>query len=38
VPWRELIADYNKIRDGTEGVFPAFKDFNARILHPGGAG
>ena len=36
VPWRELIADYNKIRDGIEGVFPAFKDFNARILHPGG--
>ena len=36
VPWRELIADYNKIRDGIEGLFPAFKDFNARILHPGG--
>ncbi len=36
VRWSEMIADYNRIRDGIEGVFPAFKDFNARILHPGG--
>jgi len=36
VPWTELIADYAKIRDRIEGVFPAFKDFNARIAKPGG--
>src|SRR6266702_2847125 len=36
VQWSEMIADYNKIRDGIEGVFPAFKDFNTRIQHPGG--
>lgn len=36
VPWAELIADYAKIREGIEGVFPAFKDFNARIAKPGG--
>ena len=36
VPWAELIADYNRIRDGIEAVFPAFKDFNERIQHPGG--
>jgi molybdopterin-dependent oxidoreductase alpha subunit len=36
VRWTEMIADYNKIRDGIEGVFPAFADFNNRIKHPGG--
>jgi molybdopterin-dependent oxidoreductase alpha subunit len=36
VRWREMIADYDKIRDGIEGVFPAFADFNNRIKHPGG--
>ncbi|HEX7562120.1 MAG TPA: FdhF/YdeP family oxidoreductase [Bradyrhizobium sp.] len=36
VRWTEMIADYSKIRDGIEGVFPAFADFNARIQHPGG--
>ncbi len=36
VRWSEMIADYNRIRDAIEAVFPAFKDFNARILHPGG--
>jgi anaerobic selenocysteine-containing dehydrogenase len=36
VRWSELIADYNKIRHGIEGVFPAFADFNNRIKHPGG--
>src|ERR1700744_2215626 len=36
VPWTEMIADYNKIRDGIEAVFPAFADFNERIKHPGG--
>ncbi|WP_315834711.1 FdhF/YdeP family oxidoreductase [Bradyrhizobium prioriisuperbiae] len=36
VPWTELIADYGRIRDGIEGVFPAFKDFNQRVAKPGG--
>ncbi len=36
VPWTELIADYNRIRDGIEAVFPDFADFNNRIKHPGG--
>jgi len=36
VPWAELIADYDRIRNAIEGVFPDFKDYNARIRHPGG--
>ncbi|UGA46230.1 FdhF/YdeP family oxidoreductase [Bradyrhizobium quebecense] len=36
VPWLELIADYDRIRDAIEGVFPDFKDYNARIRIPGG--
>jgi molybdopterin-dependent oxidoreductase alpha subunit len=36
VRWAEMIADYSKIRDGIESVFPAFADFNTRIQHPGG--
>src|SRR6195952_2234718 len=36
VGWADLIADYGKIRDCIEGVFPAFADFNARIRKPGG--
>lgn len=36
VPWAKLVADYSKIRDRIEAVFPAFKDFNERIATPGG--
>jgi len=36
VNWADLTADYGKIRDAIEGVFPAFADFNARIKKPGG--
>ena len=36
VNWMELVADYSKIRDAIEGVFPAFKDYNRRIKEPGG--
>src|SRR3984885_9104145 len=36
VPWADLVADYGKIRDAIEAVFPAFADFNARIRKPGG--
>ncbi len=36
VDWAGMVADYGKIRDGIEAVFPAFADFNNRIKHPGG--
>jgi molybdopterin-dependent oxidoreductase alpha subunit len=36
VGWADLIADYGRIRDRIEAVFPAFADFNARIRKPGG--
>jgi molybdopterin-dependent oxidoreductase alpha subunit len=36
VPWLELIADYDQIREGIEAVFPEFADFNVRIRIPGG--
>jgi len=36
VNWMELVADYSRIRDAIEGVFPAFKDYNERIKLPGG--
>ena len=36
VDWAWLVADYDRIRDMIEAVFPEFQDFNARIRHPGG--
>jgi len=36
VPWDELIADYDRIRDAIASVFPDFGDFNTRIRAPGG--
>lgn len=36
VPWDEMIADYDRIRDAVASVFPDFADFNARIRVPGG--
>jgi len=36
VKWAELVADYSKIRDCIEAVFPDFADFNGRIKKPGG--
>lgn len=36
VDWDGLIADYDRIRDRIEAVFPDFFDFNARIRQPGG--
>jgi anaerobic selenocysteine-containing dehydrogenase len=36
VPWLDLSADYDRIRNGIEAVFPDFKDFNNRIRIPGG--
>jgi molybdopterin-dependent oxidoreductase alpha subunit len=35
VPWLDLIADYDRIRDGIESVFPEFESFNERIRVPG---
>jgi molybdopterin-dependent oxidoreductase alpha subunit len=36
IDWDGLVADYDRIRDKIEIVFPDFKDFNARIRVPGG--
>jgi molybdopterin-dependent oxidoreductase alpha subunit len=36
VPWSILVADYDRIRDKIETVFPEFKDYNGRIRVPGG--
>ena len=36
VPWLKLIADYDRIREGIEAVFPDFQNFNDRIRTPGG--
>ncbi len=36
VPWEDLIADYDRIRDAIEKVFPIFEAYNARIRVPGG--
>jgi anaerobic selenocysteine-containing dehydrogenase len=36
VDWAGLIADYDRIRDKIEAVFPEFNNFNERIRHPGG--
>ena len=36
VDWHGLVADYDRIRDGIESVFPIFTDFNRRVREPGG--
>lgn len=36
VPWEEMIADYDRIRDAIEAVFPIFQAYNHRIRVPGG--
>lgn len=36
IDWDWLVADYDRIRDKIEGVFPAFRDYNQRIKEPGG--
>ena len=36
VDWLDLVADYDRIRDAIEAVFPDFKDYNKRIRVPGG--
>jgi molybdopterin-dependent oxidoreductase alpha subunit len=36
VPWMDLIADYDRIRDAIASVFPDFGNYNERIRVPGG--
>jgi molybdopterin-dependent oxidoreductase alpha subunit len=36
IDWDGLVANYDRIRDKIEIVFPDFKDYNARIRQPGG--
>ncbi len=36
VDWEGLVADYDRIRDDIEAVFPIFADYNERIRVPGG--
>ena len=36
VPWRDLAADYDRVRDRIERVIPGFDDYNARVRKPGG--
>jgi molybdopterin-dependent oxidoreductase alpha subunit len=36
IDWEGLVANYDRIRDAIEGVFPGFHDYNARIKQPGG--
>jgi anaerobic selenocysteine-containing dehydrogenase len=36
IDWAALVADYDRIRDGIEAVYPDFRDFNIRVREPGG--
>ena len=36
VPWVELVADYDRVRNRIERVVPGFTDYNARVRKPGG--
>jgi len=36
VPWAELVADYDRIRERIERVVPGFADYNRRLRRPGG--
>lgn len=36
IDWEGMVADYDRIRDKIEEVFPDFAGFNARIREPGG--
>lgn len=36
VRWMDLIADYDRIRDAIEAVYPEFEKYNERIRVPGG--
>ncbi|MGF7147703.1 molybdopterin-dependent oxidoreductase alpha subunit [Sphingomonas zeicaulis] len=36
IDWDWLVADYDRIRDAIEAVFPDFREFNARVRQKGG--
>ncbi|ALL70627.1 putative formate dehydrogenase oxidoreductase protein (plasmid) [Paraburkholderia caribensis MBA4] len=36
VPWEQMVANYDQIRDAIEIVFPIFQAYNERIRVPGG--
>ncbi|MHA6769975.1 FdhF/YdeP family oxidoreductase [Sphingobium ummariense] len=36
IDWDWLVADYDRIRDAIEAVFPDFRDFNVRVRQKGG--
>jgi len=36
IDWDGYVADYGRIRDAIEAVFPDFKDYNARVSEPRG--
>jgi len=36
VPWAELVADYDRIRERIARVVPGFEDMNRRVRRPGG--
>jgi molybdopterin-dependent oxidoreductase alpha subunit len=36
VPWAELAADYDRIRDRISRVIPGFENYNERVRKPGG--
>jgi formate dehydrogenase major subunit len=36
IPWEDLVADYDRIREAIERVLPIFQSYNARIRVPGG--
>jgi molybdopterin-dependent oxidoreductase alpha subunit len=36
VPWEELVANYDRIRDRIANVVPGFEDMNRRVRQPGG--
>jgi molybdopterin-dependent oxidoreductase alpha subunit len=36
IDWMWYAEDYARIRDAIEKVYPQFKDFNARVVRPGG--
>jgi molybdopterin-dependent oxidoreductase alpha subunit len=36
IPWEDLAADYDRIRDAIARVVPGFEDFNTRVREPNG--
>jgi len=36
IPWLEMVADYDRIRERIARVVPGFEDFNTRVRVPGG--